>query len=114
MRARTFSCSAASSFIPSLSLTNSGMKKPPPGKSRFTINESSIPHTVAIQGCVGAPQHEAAAAGVDFEEVAVPPNPGVLVEIRFAIAGAVRVVPEADGHGRQRPRDHQLTDLIDH
>jgi hypothetical protein len=46
-RAQIFSRSASSSTCPPGSVTNSGMKNPPPGRSRLTMRASSISGTEA-------------------------------------------------------------------
>ena len=51
--------------------------------------------------------------GVIAHPVAVPPHPRVVVEVRLAQPGAVRVVPEHHRHRRHRLGDHQLADLVD-
>ena len=71
-------------------------------------------HAMAVQRGVRAAQHEAAAARIHAEEIAVPPHAGPLVEVRLAVAAAVLVAPEADGHRRQRFGEHQFADLVDH
>ena len=40
-------------------------------------------------------------------------TPGYVLEVGGAVARAVRVVPEADGHRRHRPPDHELAELAD-
>jgi hypothetical protein len=69
------------------------------------------PDAVPVQGGVAAAQHEAAAPLVDPEEVALPPDPGEVGEVRLAVEPAVVVVPHPDRHGRHRLGDHHLAHL---
>lgn len=69
---------------------------------------------MAIQRRVGAPVDEAAATLVDLDEVAMPPNAGKVVEIRFAVSRPVRIVHEVQRHRRGGARHDKLCDLIGH
>ena len=71
------------------------------------------PHAAAVQGGVGAPGEDAAAALGELDPVALAPHPGVEVEVRGAVARAVRVAPERDRHRGHRRGDHQLAELAD-
>jgi len=48
---------------------------------------------VPVQGGVAAAEHEAAAALVDLEEIALPPHPGKVGEVGLPVQLAVLVVP---------------------
>ena len=64
-----------------------------------------------VQGGVAAAQHEAAAALVDLEEVALPPGPGEVGEARLPVEIAVIVVAQPDRHRGHRLGDHHLAHL---
>ena len=71
------------------------------------------PHPEPVQRRVGTPEHEAAAAFVDLEEVALPPDAGPGVEVGGLVPGHLLVVaPELHRHRRHRLRDHHLADLV--
>src|SRR5262245_40249046 len=67
---------------------------------------------MAIERCVRAPEHEAAAPVIDPEEVTVAPDTGIVLKIGFQVALVVGIVPETHRHGGHRLGDHQLTDLV--
>src|SRR4029079_4511046 len=57
-----------------------------------------------IEGGVGSAEDDDAAMLRPFGEVAVAPDVGETLEIRRTIACAVGIVPEPDGHRRERSR----------
>ena len=71
------------------------------------------PDPAAVEGGVGAAVDDAAPVGQQLDPVAVPPDPGIGVEVAFPVPGATRIVPEADRHRRHRLGDDQLADLPD-
>ena len=58
-------------------------------------------HAAGIERGVGAAVDDEAAGGRDLREVALAPDAGEALEIGGAVAGAVRVVPEAERHRRK-------------
>ena len=70
-------------------------------------------HAAAVERGVGAAgDHEAAALG-EAHPVTHPPDAGVHVEVGGAVAAAVGVAPEADGHRGHRLADDELAELAD-
>ena len=89
------------------------------GFDRFIDVGRAHPDPVPVQRRVAAAMdHQRAAVG-DSHPVAVAPYPRrrtvipLVVEIRCAVTGSVRVIPEPDGHGRHRRGDHHLAHLAD-
>src|SRR5205807_10480745 len=70
-------------------------------------------HAAAVERGVRAAVDDEAAVGQHLDPVAVPPDPGVHLEIALPVPDAVGIVPEPDGHRRHRLGDHQLADLAD-
>ena len=70
------------------------------------------PDPASVDGGVRAPvDHRGSPVG-DHDPVAVPPDPGVSVEVALAVARSVVVAPEADRHRRHRLGDHELAHLV--
>ena len=71
------------------------------------------PDAAAVERRVrAAGDHRAPALG-EQDPVAEAPDARVVVEVRLAVARAVGVVPEGDGHRRHRLLDHELAELAD-
>ena len=75
-----------------------------------------VEHAGAVDRRVGAPVDDRRLARRDLDPVPVPPDAGEVLEVGGPVAGAVFVVPEADGHRRHRRRDGggPVTHLTDH
>src|SRR5579872_5537521 len=69
---------------------------------------------MSIERRIGAPEHEAAPAAIDAEEIPLAPHAGIFIEIRFAVTLVVVVAPEKYGHRRHGLRDDKLADLVHH
>src|SRR5436190_19631327 len=67
------------------------------------------PDATAVEGGVGATGDRARAVVGERDPVAMPPDPGEVLEVGGAVAAAIGVVPEADGHRRHRRGEHELT-----
>jgi len=133
--------SVSSSTRDTASFTKSGMKNVPSGRSRQMTRLSgdrrnafedainlgrSDSHAETVQGRVGAAVDETPAARVDLQEVAMAPDAGEVLEIRFTIAPVAGVVPKpqrhrrcgashdefADASSRSRPRSSQACTSI--
>src|SRR5690606_17886789 len=70
------------------------------------------PHARPVDGGIGTAVDDAAAVGCDLDPVAVAPYAWVGGEIAVAVALAVGVVPEKQGHGRHGPGHHQFAHLV--
>src|SRR5699024_2882525 len=66
------------------------------------------PDALPVEGGVGSAVHQHRAAFRDRHPVAVPPHPGVLLEVGASKTAAVGIVPESDRHGGHRLGDYQL------
>src|SRR5690606_2071795 len=66
------------------------------------------PHAPRIEGCVAAAvDHPSAVFGLTGP-VSMPPHPGVMVKVRAAVPGPIRVIPEPDRHAGERPGTDEL------
>src|SRR6185436_16261895 len=65
-------------------------------------------HAAGIEHRVRAPVDDQAAMLGFLAPVAVAPHVWILLEVRRAVLGAVRIVPEADRHRGKRPGADQL------
>src|SRR5690606_33872964 len=65
-----------------------------------------------VEGGVGTAVDDGAAVFGEFDEITVGPNAGEAVEVGVLVARVVRVLPEADRHGRQRLAADQFAPAV--